>query len=274
MIPLKQGYRSIQVEADAGIATVSLDRPERLNVLNSEALRELDDALEVLARDATCRSIVVRSHGGRAFSAGADIREMRDLDPAGARSFSELGQRITGRIERDLPPVVLAANGYVMGGGLEIACACDFRIASEDAVFAQPEINICIFPGWGGSQRLARVIGLPRARELVLTGRTLSAEEALAIGLVHAVVPMEDLHARAHALASDLALKSRAALMAAKRAMNQVSELPLRAGLEYERDSWALLFGSGDQREGMTAFLEHRKPRYRTSVEPGRPDDG
>jgi len=260
---MEQPYRSIKVERDAGVATVTLNRPERMNVLNSEVLQELDRALEKLARDEECRAVVFRSTSEKAFTAGADIREMRELDPAGAKAFAELGHRVAMRLERELPAVVMAANGYVMGGGVELACACDFRIASEDAVFSQPEINIGIFPGWGGSQRLARVIGLPRARELIYTGRRINAMEALGLGLVHAVVPKAELYPRALALATELASKSRPALMAAKRAMNVVGELSLTAGLEFERQNWALLFGGEDQIEAMTAFLEHREPRYR-----------
>jgi enoyl-CoA hydratase/carnithine racemase len=177
------------------------------------------------------------------------------------------------RLERELPPVVMEANGYVMGGGVELACACDFRIASEDSVFSQPEINIGIFPGWGGSQRLARVIGLPRARELIYTGRRISAQEALGLGLVHAVVPKAEVRARALAVATELASKSRPALMAAKRAVNAVAELPLTAGLEFEQHAWAMLFGGEDQIEGMTAFLEHREPQFRKPL-PEREEAG
>lgn len=256
-------YRSIKVERDEGVTTLTLDRPERLNVLNSEVLQEIDDALGRIAGDEACHAMVLKSSSGKVFTAGADIREMKGLQPAQAKAFSELGHRIAMRLEREVPPVVMAANGFVMGGGLEIACACDFRIASDDAVFAQPEINIGIFPGWGGSQRLARIIGLARAREMIYTGRRIAANEALGLGLVHAVVPRADLHARAHALGAELATKSRTALLAAKRAMNQVAELPLSDGLEYEQQSWALLFGGGDQLEGMAAFLEHREPRFR-----------
>jgi enoyl-CoA hydratase/carnithine racemase len=259
---MEHPYRSILVQRDGGVASVTLNRPERMNVLNSEALRELDHALRLLALDEECRSVVFRSSSEKAFTAGADIREMRGLDPPGAKRFAELGHGVAMRLERELPPVVMAANGYVMGGGVELACACDFRIDSEDAVFSQPEINIGIFPGWGGSQRLARVIGLPRARELIYTGRKIYAQEALGLGLVHAVVPKAELQTRAVALATELAAKSRTALMAAKRAVNAVSELPLTAGLEFERHSWAMLFGSEGQVEGMAAFLEHREPRF------------
>ncbi len=259
---MEQAYRSILVERDAGVATLTLNRPERMNVLNSEALGELDHALRLIALDEGVRAVVFRSASERAFTAGADIREMRGLDHAGAKAFSELGHRVANRLEREAPPVVMAANGYVMGGGVELACACDFRIASEDAVFCQPEINIGVLPGWGGTQRLARVIGLPRARELIYTGRKIDAQEALGLGLVHAVVPKADLRPRATALAAELASKSRPALMACKRAVNAVTELPLTAGLEFEQNAWAMLFGGEGQIEGMAAFLEHREPRF------------
>jgi len=265
-------YRNLRVEAEAGVATLTLDRSERLNILGREVLLELDAALRHLAEDEACRSLVFRSSSEKGFSAGADIREMQALTALEARAYAALGHSVANRLERELPPVVMAANGFVMGGGLEFACACDFRIASEDAVFAHPEIDIGIFPGWGGSQRLARIIGLPRARELILTGRRVSAQEALGLGLVHAVVPREELHRRARALATELASKSRAALLAAKHAVNNVSEMPLAAGLEDEQQRWALLFGGEDPREGMTAFLERREPRFRTPEPPERSD--
>lgn len=263
---LNRSYKNIKLESEDGIATVILDRPEKLNVLNSETLRELDQAFEGIAENEEYRSVIFRSSCEKAFTAGADIKEMQRLTASEARAFSELGHRVAMRLERDLPPVVMAANGYVMGGGLEFACACDFRLASEDAVFAQPEINIGIFPGWGGSQRLARIIGLPRARELIYTGRRIDAHEALGLGLVHAVVPKGELESRSLSLARELAAKSRTALMAAKRAVNSVTDLPLTTGLEFEKQCWAFLFGQDDQREGMTAFLEHREPSFRTSV--------
>jgi enoyl-CoA hydratase len=266
---LTAAYRTLRLDVGAGVATVTLDRPERLNILGREALVELADALGQIAVDVSCRAVVLRSSSERGFTAGADIREMRALTPSEARGYAALGHGVANFLEREVPPVILAANGFVMGGGVELACACDFRLASEDAVFAQPEINIGIFPGWGGSQRLARIIGLPRARELILTGRRVTAREALTLGLVHGVVPREELHRRAQALAAELASKSRPALLAAKRALNNVSELPLAAGLEDEQQRWALLFGGDDPHEGMAAFLERREPRFREA--PPRP---
>jgi len=253
---------AMMLEKADGVARLSLNRPERLNVFNSLALREMNAALTDIASDDGVRAVVLRSNCAKAFTAGADITEMRQLNPQSARDFSALGHLIARRIETELPPTIAALNGYIMGGGVEIASACDFRIASEDAVFAQPEINIGIFPGWGGSQRLARIIGYPRAKDLILTGRKVSAREALQLGFVHQVVPVNELDSASMDLARVLAEKSRPALMAAKRAVNLTQEIPLATGLEVEIQAWALMFDTPDQKEAMTAFLEKRKPLF------------
>lgn len=225
-------------------------------------MRELNEAISVLAADDDLKAVLLRSNCAKAFTAGADITEMRQLNPQAARGFSAMGHLVARRIETDLPPTIVALNGYVMGGGVEIASACDFRLASEDMVLAQPEIDIGIFPGWGGSQRLARIIGMPRAKDMILTGRKVRAQEALQLGLVHQVVPVDQLDSVAMALARELASKSRDALMAAKRAVNLTQETPLGTGLEEEIQAWALMFDTPDQKEGMSAFLEKRKPKF------------
>lgn len=225
-------------------------------------MRELNEAISVLAADDDLKAVLLRSNCAKAFTAGADITEMRQLNPQAARGFSAMGHLVARRIETDLPPTIVALNGYVMGGGVEIASACDFRLASEDVVLAQPEIDIGIFPGWGGSQRLARIIGMPRAKDMILTGRKVRAQEALQLGLVHQVVPVDQLDSVAMALARELASKSRDALMAAKRAVNLTQETPLGTGLEEEIQAWALMFDTPDQKEGMSAFLEKRKPKF------------
>ena len=259
---MAERWTSILLERTDGVARLTLNRPERLNVLNSAMLNEISEALSIIAGDEDTRAVVLRSGSQKAFTAGADITEMRQLKPQAARGFSALGHLVARKIETELPPTIAALNGYVMGGGVEIASACDFRIASEDVVLAQPEIDIGIFPGWGGSQRLARIVGLPRAKDLILTGRKVTAREALELGLVHQIVPNGQLDSAATELARVLASKSRAALMAAKRAINMTQEMPLRNGLEEEMQEWALMFDTPDQKEGMSAFLEKRKPRY------------
>ncbi len=260
--PQQGPWTSITLEKSNGVARLSLNRPERLNVLNSSTLREFNDAISAIEVDEEIRTIILRSNCAKAFTAGADITEMRRLSPQAARSFSALGHLIARRIEVDLPPTIAALNGYVMGGGVEIASACDFRVASEDVVIAQPEIDIGIFPGWGGSQRLARIIGFPRAKDLILTGRKVAADEALRLGLVHNVVPVGNLDSAVTELAEVIALKSRSALIAAKRAVNLTQETTLGTGLEQEIQMWALMFDTPDQKEGMNAFLEKRKPRF------------
>jgi len=259
---MDEKWTSILLERTDGVARLTLNRPERLNVLSSAMLNEINEALSIIAGDEDTRAVVLRSSSQKAFTAGADITEMRQLKPQTARGFSALGHLVARKIETELPPTIAALNGYVMGGGVEIASACDFRIASEDVVLAQPEIDIGIFPGWGGSQRLARIVGLPRAKDLILTGRKVTAREALELGLVHQIVPNGQLDSAAMELARVLASKSRAALMAAKRAINMTQEMPLRNGLEEEMQEWALMFDTPDQKEGMSAFLEKRKPRY------------
>jgi len=259
---MEGAWTSILLERTDGIARLSLNRPERLNVFNSTMLKELNEAISVLAADDELKAVLLRSNCAKAFTAGADITEMRQLNPQGARGFSAMGHLVARRIETDLPPTIVALNGFVMGGGVEIASACDFRLASEDVVLAQPEIDIGIFPGWGGSQRLARIIGMPRAKDLILTGRKVRAPEALQLGLVHQVVPVDQLDSAAMGLARELAAKSRDALMAAKRAINLTQETPLGTGLEEEIQAWALMFDTPDQKEGMSAFLEKRKPKF------------
>lgn len=257
-------FKSILLEKSNGIAQLTLNRPERLNVLNTEMLKEINEAISILANDDVTKVLILKSASPKAFTAGADITEMIQLNSHAARDFSALGHLIARRIENELPPTIAALNGYVMGGGVEIAAACDFRIAAEDTVLAQPEINIGIFPGWGGSQRLARIIGLPRAKEMILTGRKVIAEEALRLGLVHQVVPINELENTVMDLAKELASKSKPALMTAKRAVNLTQETPLALGLEEEIQLWALMFDTPNQKEGMAAFLEKRKPEYKS----------
>lgn len=187
---------------------------------------------------------------------------MRGMDVIAGIEFSKLGHRITHKIEKRLPPVIVILNGYVFGGGLEFACACDIRIATPDAIFAQPEIDIGVIPGWGGTQRLCRVIGLGRAKEMIYTGKHINAEEAHEIGLVNLIVPRAELDEVVESLTKALASKSRVALMSAKRAIQMNLETSLNVGLSYEIEEWGTLFGTYDQKEGMSAFMEKRKPQF------------
>ncbi len=245
-----------------GIAELVLDNPEGMNVMNSGVLEEFNATIDDVVGNEKVKVVLLKSNSSKAFTAGADITEMQNHDANEARRFSEFGHLIARRLERDLPPVIVALKGYVLGGGVELACACDIRIASEDCVFSQPEINIGVIPGWGGTQRLARVIGLGKAREMIYTGLCIDAYQALDLGLVNQVVPREELDTTAEALAKELSSKSRNALMAAKRAIRMSMEMGYEEALRYEVGEWTSLFGTHDQREGMKAFLEKRKPEF------------
>jgi len=245
------------------IATVTLNRPQFLNVFNVETLHEMNELLNYLNDHSGVKVMVLKSNSKKAFTAGADVKKMSEQDSSGARRFAELGHGIARKLETLNQPVIVALNGYVLGGGVEFSCACDIRIASEDAVFSQPEIDIGIIPGWGGTQRLINIVGPGKAKELIYTGQRIGVHEALEIGLVDHVVPNDELESTANALASIIARKSRVALIAAKKAINKTFDTGLEKGLEYEIQMWAELFDTYDQDEGMRAFLEKREPVFK-----------
>ena len=244
-----------------GVALVTLDRPKVLNALDFALIAELTDALEVLDRNGGCRAIVITGSGERAFAAGADIRELAVQTPASLLGDDEFHR--WERIKRVRTPLIAAVRGFALGGGCELAMTCDLLIAGESAQFGQPEIKLGVMPGAGGTQRLTRAIGKAKAMELVLTGRTMSAREAEAHGLVTRVVPDEEVVAAGLELAGTIASMPPPAVIAAKEAVNRAEELGLEAGLEFERRSFYLLFASEDQREGMAAFTEKRKPAWK-----------
>jgi enoyl-CoA hydratase len=244
-----------------GVALLTIDRPDVLNALDSATMRELVETLERLDADESCRVIVITGAGERAFAAGADIKEMAEATPVSltlANSFARWE-----RIRRVRKPLIAAVRGFALGGGCELAMACDMIVAGDDAVFGQPEIRIGVMPGAGGTQRLTRAIGKARAMELILTGESISAREALALGLVTRVVAREQTLAEALRLAARIAEMPPLAVMAAKEAVNRAYELSLEAGLEFERRNFFLLFATEDQKEGMRAFTEKRPPRWK-----------
>jgi len=241
---------------------VTIDRPEALNALNQALLSELRDRLDELAGDADVRAVVLTGAGERAFAAGADIKEMSGMSRADARAWGGLGHAVALLLETMPKPTIAAVNGFALGGGCELALACDVRYASSAARFGQPEISIGVIPGWGGTQRLARVSGVGFAKELVLTGRMVDAEEALRRGLVSAVFPPEELVASALELARGFAGRSPLALAAAKAATNRALQGVLAETLDAEAAAFADLFETEDQREGMAAFVEKREPRF------------
>jgi enoyl-CoA hydratase len=253
------GERSVRVDVEEGIALVVLDRPAALNALSFGLLAELADALETLDADPSVRCIVLTG-GERAFAAGADIRELAGESPESLAAGH--GFDAWGRIDRIGLPLVAAVRGYALGGGCELAMACDIVVAGDDAVFGQPEIRIGVMPGAGGTQRLTRAVGKSRAMELVLTGRRIDATEAAAIGLVSRVVPAEATIGEAMEIARSIAAGPPLAIRAAKRSVQAAAELPLSAGLAREREAFFSLFATEDQAEGMTAFAEKRAPRW------------
>ena len=244
-----------------GVALVTLDQPEALNALSFALLRQLDDVLAILDSDEACRAIVITGAGDRAFAAGADVRELAAETPESLRAADVMG--VADRVGRLRTPTIAAVRGFALGGGCELAMACDLLVAGDNAQLGQPEIRIGVIPGWGGTQRLPRAIGKARAMELVLTGRRIGAAEADRLGLVTMVVPAAETVTRALELAGKIASMPRLAVEAAKAAVNATQSLPLDEGLRFERDRFERLFTTEDQREGMRAFLEKRPPDWR-----------
>jgi len=253
----------IALERRDGAAIVTVDRPEAMNALDLEHLEALRDRLAELAADADARVVVLTGAGEKAFVAGADIKYMEGLDVLGARRWGELGHECGNLLETMPKPTVAALNGFALGGGCELALACDLRLAATNARLGQPEINLGVLPGWGGSLRLARATSLGFAKELVLTGRQVGAEEALERGLVNAVHEPAELREKTLELCRTLAAKSPLALAYAKEAVNLALQGDHRANLATEARLFAMLFATEDQQEGMAAFVEKRQPEFR-----------
>ena len=249
-------------ERDGGVALLTLDRPEAMNALDVETLTALRDHLQELREDGETRVIVLSGAGEKAFAAGADIKYMSGLDQEGAREWGGLGHRVAGLLETSPAPTIAAINGFALGGGCELALACDLRYAAVTAKLGQPEINLGIIPGWGGTQRLPRTTTLGFAKELILTGRLVDAAEAERHGLVNAVYEPDELMDKVMETARLLASKSPLALAAAKRALNHVLQGDHVDNLEREADEFGRLFVTEDAKEGMSAFVEKREPNF------------
>ncbi len=248
----------IKVEKKNKTGIIILSRPEIMNALNTPMLLDLRDSLEELEKDGNIMCIIIR--GGKDFCAGADIREMNDKGPEEAKAFSRLGHSVCNRIAKIGKPVIAAVNGYALGGGCEISLACDIRIAGRSARFGQTEINIGIIPGWGATQRLPAIIGTGKAKELIMTGKIITAQEALSIGLVNIITEDQELIGKAEEMAYILAGKSPSS-MAKLKSLTDISSL-IEEGLELEINLFSECFGTDDYREGMKAFLgkAKRKP--------------
>lgn len=256
-------YENIIFKKEGNIAVIKFNRPKALNAINPDVLREVHAAIEEIEGDPSIRVLILTGEGEKAFVAGADIAFMKDLDPLEGRQFSRQGQRLLFRLEKLAVPVIACVNGFALGGGTEIAMACDFIYASENAKFGQPEINLGVIPGFGGTQRLSRLVGKAIAKELCMTGMMISAKEAREIGLVNKVFPPENLWEQTLKTAENLAAKGRVSMRAVKRCIDRGFDLDLQSGCYMEADNFALCLASPDGKEGMSAFLEKRPPEFK-----------
>jgi enoyl-CoA hydratase len=256
-------FDNLLVARESGVAVLTVQRPQRLNALDASTLDEIRQALLDLQQDATTRCVIVTGAGDKAFVAGADISEVARDTPESARQRARLGQRVFDLVERLGKPVIAAVNGFALGGGCELAMACTLRIAADTATFGQPEINLGLMPGFAGTQRLPRLVGMAKALELILTGSTISAVDALAIGLVNRVVPAAHLMTAARALAQELAAKPPIAIRYAMDAINSGLQMPFAEACELEASLFGMVTATEDMKEGTKAFLEKRKPEFR-----------
>lgn len=256
-------YENIILEqAEAGIYVLTVNRPKALNALNAATLDELANAIARVADDAAARVLLVTGAGDKAFVAGADIAAMQPMSALDAHAFSGKGQRVMQAIEALPVPVIALVNGYALGGGCELAMSCDWIIAAERASFGQPEVNLGIPPGFGGTQRLARLVGRARALELVVTGRQIKVDEALRCGLINEIVPGGQLMERGLETARLIAAKPPVAVRVSKQAVQRGLDLDLANGCVLEASLFAFAFGTADRKEGMSAFLEKRPPKF------------
>ncbi len=255
-------YENIVFEQDGAVGSLTVNRPKSLNALNPATVREIAACLEQVRHDASMRCLIITGAGERAFVAGADISAMVEMSPLEGKAFATSGLNV-GRTLEELPiPVIAAVNGFALGGGTELALACDLILAADTAKFGQPEINLGVIPGFGGTQRLARRIGLPLARELIYTGDMIDAETALRYGIANRVVPLADLLTEAKALAQKIATKPPIAIRQAKAAINSGIDMDIANASRFEAEAFAMTFATEDKREGMAAFLEKREAKF------------
>ncbi len=256
-------FTNLLYEKKDGIATITINRPKALNALNEETLPEFLSSLEDAEKDKKVRVIVITGAGEKAFCAGLDLKTVKDISVIKAVETSRLGQKLTLAIEELGKPVIAAINGYALGGGLELAMACDIRIASENARIGQTEVNVGLIPGWGGTQRLPRLVGKGIAKELVFTGKMIDAKTAERIGLINMVVPPEKLKSAVEEFAKVIMSKPPIAIKLAKELINSSIETDQGTGLVHEAEAFGILSSTEDYREGVSAFIEKRKPEYK-----------
>ena len=259
-------YNTIKVEVSDAIAILTFNRPEVLNALNLEMIEEFRRALVDVQKMPEVK-VLMLTGSGKAFVAGADIKILQELDPLGAKQFSQTGQSAMIALEAMDIPVIACVNGFALGGGCEIAVACDFICASEKAKLGLPEISLGVIPGFGGTQRLARLVGKGRAKELCMTGRMITAQDAFAMGLVTRVFPAESLMDETLKIAKTISEKGRVSLRAVKHVIDNGLDTDLKTGCALEADAFSICFASPDQNEGMTAFLEKRPPKFTGKLE-------
>ncbi|MCE8011760.1 enoyl-CoA hydratase-related protein [Billgrantia desiderata] len=252
----------IEMVDNAGVVRLTINRPKALNALNSAVLTELEALLTELEKRSDLRALLITGAGEKAFVAGADITEMRTKTPEEARAFASQALRTIKRLETLPVPVVALVNGFCLGGGCELALACDWAVASDNAIFGQPEVLLGVIPGFGGTQRLPRRVGPAMALDLVTTGRKIDAQEALRIGLVNRVMPLAELEAYAEELTKQLAGNGPLAVRSAKQAVHDGMDQDLDSALALETSLFALGFAGSEQKEGMSAFVEKRKPNF------------
>lgn len=256
-------FKNILFETDNGISTVTINRPDKMNALNAETLKEIKSAFTTIKHDDKINVVILTGAGDKAFVAGADISELNKLDLLSGKAFAEYGQEVFNLIENLGKPVIAAVNGYALGGGCELSLACHIRIASEAAKFGQPEVNLGVIPGYGGTQRLARLINTGRALELILTGDMVNADEAYRLGLVNKVYPGDMLMEEVNKLAAKINKKGQIAVRMSVKAVVSCDELSEKEGQHLEAGLFAVCCGTEDFKEGTIAFLEKRKPEFK-----------
>jgi enoyl-CoA hydratase len=256
-------FKFIIYEKSEGVATITLNRPEALNAFSNEVIEEVLQALEDAKSDEKVRVVVLTGAGEKAFSAGADIKAMIGMNALRARELSLMGEKLCAAFEDLEKPVIAALNGYALGGGLEVAMACDLRIASENARMGQTEINIGLIPGWGGTQRLTRLIGRTKAKELIFTGRMIDAKTAEQLGIVNMIAPADKFRETVQQFAVDLATKAPVAIKVAKALINKGADISLDSALALEREGFGVVASTEDLQEGVKAFTEKRKPAFK-----------
>ena len=256
-------YKNIKLGKDGSVAIVTIDRPQVLNALNDETIAELDHCFTAIAGDDSVLCVILTGGGEKSFVAGADINELAVCDVVSGRAKCDRGQTLLSKIENLRQPVIAAINGFALGGGCEIAMACDIRLASEKAKIGQPEVSLGIIPGYGGTQRLSRLVGRGKAKQMIFTGDHINAAEALRIGLVDEVYPPEELMTKAKEMARKIASKGPLAITAAKKVINLGLDVDLKSGCEHEASLFAGICASEDKTEGTKAFLEKRKAEFK-----------